>query len=249
MTRRRSVDVLLSSARRWDLVLPTSVSTACGLTVWARASTDASALTGVAATTRSAPSAASSTEPARRVIASRSKASRSSRRSRSAPTTSATPAALAARPTEAPSSPVPTIASRPGHLPVVVIRSLREVVAQVLGAVQVDVAQARPRAGRVAVDQDPDGVRVAAGHVQLAGAEQRHVAEAERAGGQRRELAAEVVGRGEDDGDELVVLDVVAFQQGGQQLAGPVQQRLAGVAVHGGRTTQRDQPLGGHRPP
>ncbi len=121
ITRPRFVDKLASSARRCDLVLPTSVRMADGFAACARASTSARARTGVAATTRSAPSAASSTERPRSVSASMRNASRSSRRSASTPTTSGTPASRAASPTDAPSSPVPTIASRRGHLEVVAI--------------------------------------------------------------------------------------------------------------------------------
>src|SRR4029450_14085610 len=70
-----------------------------------------------------------------------------------------------------------------------------EIVAQVLGTVQVDMAQMGSWPRRVAVEQEPDGVRVAADDVQLAGTEQRHVAEPELTGREGRERAPQIPGR------------------------------------------------------
>ena len=50
---------------------------------------------------------------------------------------------------------------------------------------------------------------------QLAGTQQRHVAQAEPAGHRRREGAAQVVGGREDDADQVVFGDVVAIEQSG----------------------------------
>ena len=46
---------------------------------------------------------------------------------------------------------------------------------------------------------------------ELAGAEQRHVTEADAARGRGRKRAREVVGRREDDRHDVVVIDVIAI--------------------------------------
>jgi hypothetical protein len=98
------------------------------------------------------------------------------------------------------------------------------------------------------VDEDPDRVRVAPDDIELAGAQQGHVAEPELPGRQRRERAAQVPGRGEDDRYQLIVLHAVAFEQRGQQLTGPAHHGLGRVGVDRGCPAQRDQPLVAHRP-
>ena len=72
--------------------------------------------------------------------------------------------------------------------------------------------------------------------LELAGADQRHVAEAELTRGVGRELADEVAGRGEDDRDEVVDHQVVGRHHVGHHLGHPVQHVLAGVRVELGRT-------------
>src|SRR5829696_3363172 len=109
-------------------------------------------------------------------------------------------------------------------------------------------AQAGPGPGRVAVKQDPDRVRVPRDDVQFAGAQQWHVAQTELASRQRRERATQVLGRGEDDRHQLIVLHGIALQQQGQQLPGPLDHGLRGVVVHRGRPPQRHQTLVAHRP-
>jgi hypothetical protein len=79
---------------------------------------------------------------------------------------------------------------------------------------------------------------------QLARAQQWHVAEAQVAGGQGGELADQVLGRGEDDRDQVVVADPVAGQQLGDQFLGPLDQVAALVGVDRGRAAQGDEPLG-----
>ena len=76
--------------------------------------------------------------------------------------------------------------------------SAGEVVAQALGALEVDVAQLRSRTIGVEVDEDPDAPGSARHDVELACAQQRHVADSELPGRLGRELRPDVVGRGED---------------------------------------------------
>ena len=74
-------------------------------------------------------------------------------------------------------------------------RRSADIPAQRLGAAQVDVLDVGARHVHLGVSHQPDHPRQAAGHVDLRRAEQRDVAEAELAGGQCRELAAQVGAR------------------------------------------------------
>ena len=67
-----------------------------------------------------------------------------------------------------------------------------------------------PLGGQVHEDADTAGCRAL--DVQLSRAEKRKIAEAQRSGGRRREHGVEVVGSGEDDADDVVVVDAVAFE-------------------------------------
>src|SRR5262245_28142799 len=115
------------------------------------------------------------------------------------------------------------------------------------GGGPVHVMQGGPRGGRLAVQQGPDGPGVAVADAELARADQGHVAEAHLAGGEGGELAGEVVGRGEQDRDQVVVRDLVAFEQPDEQLLGPLQQLLPLVLVDRGGAAQGHQPLVAHR--
>ena len=113
--------------------------------------------------------------------------------SRSKPTISC-PRRASARPTDPPMRPVPTTATRTASYSG---RSSRS-----------DRAPSRytwcsSARGCVAVEvhEHPDAQRLAVLDAELAGADQRDVAEAERTRGRRRELGGDVVGRGEDDAD------------------------------------------------
>ena len=74
---------------------------------------------------------------------------------------------------------------------------------------------------------------------------QRHVAEPEGAGGGRREHRDDVVGRGEQDADEVVVSDAVAFQHRGHERLHPLADLLGRVLVEGRRAAERSED-GGH---
>ena len=84
-----------------------------------------------------------------------------------------------------------------------------QVGAQRRGAVQVDVGDVG--AGQVGLDvgQHPHHPGHGPLDLELAGAQQRHLAEAELAGGVRRELRDQVRGGGEDHRDEVVDLEPV----------------------------------------
>jgi hypothetical protein len=67
--------------------------------------------------------------------------------------------------------------------------------------------------------------------VDLGGAHQRDVAHAELAGGQRRELRHQVGGRGEQDADDVVVLETVALQHRADEFTGRLEHLLPVVGV------------------
>ena len=69
----------------------------------------------------------------------------------------------------------------------------------------------------VEVHQHANRARRSANDVELPGTEQRNIAEAERTRRSGRELRAEIIGRGEDDADELVVIHIIAVQHLGDQ--------------------------------
>ena len=85
--------------------------------------------------------------------------------------------------TDAPISPRPTTWAW---------RLFGEVITQALGVSKVHVSKFASRPGGVDVDQNPDAHRHRAGHVDLAGAEQRDVAEADAARHRRRKGRREV---------------------------------------------------------
>jgi hypothetical protein len=67
--------------------------------------------------------------------------------------------------------------------------------------------------------------------VDLRGAHQRDVAHAELAGRQRRELRRQVRSGREEDADDVVVGEVVALQDGGDELTGGLEHLLPVVGV------------------
>ena len=107
-------------------------------------------------------------------------------------------------PTEPPMRPVPTTAARTGRYSGKSSRSDR--------AFEVHVVQRRALLLAVEVHHHPDAQRLAVRDPELAGTDQRDIAEPERARRRRRELGGDVVGRGEEDADQVVVGDVVAVE-------------------------------------
>ena len=71
--------------------------------------------------------------------------------------------------------------------------------------------------------------------VELLGAEQRHVAPAEVAGGLGGEHRVDVRRAGEPGADDVVVVEAVALDHGAEQLDDPLDDGVAGVVLDGGR--------------
>src|SRR5690606_748076 len=148
-------------------------------------------------------------------------------------------------PIDPPISPVPTITARPGVGGCPRTTSGGEVVAQVAGALEVDVVQLAAGPVGVQVDEHSDAAGRPALDVELARADERHVAEAELAGGLGREGRVDVVGGGEQHADEVVVPDPVALEERFEQGDHPLEQVVLLVDVDGGGAAQRPDD-GGH---
>ena len=76
------------------------------------------------------------------------------------------------------------------------------------------------------------------GDVELAGTDQRHIAEAGMPGRGRRERGVEVVGGGEQHTDDVLMIDTVAFDHLGEQRDRPLLDLFDGVGIDGGGTPQ-----------
>ena len=98
--------------------------------------------------------------------------------------------------------------------------------------------------GGVAVHEHPDHPRQRARDRDLAGAQQRHPAEADVPGGDRRELGVEVLGEREDAAHEVVGLEPVALES--SRISSSVAARIASasLAVDGGGAAEREEPHG-----
>src|SRR5439155_24039633 len=77
---------------------------------------------------------------------------------------------------------------------------------------------------------------------QLPGAQQWHVTEPQRPGGGGREFAVDVIGGGEDDADEILVVDVVAGQHLLHQPLRLLRDLVLGVGVERDRPPQSEEP-------
>jgi len=95
-----------------------------------------------------------------------------------------------------------------------------------------------PRELGVEVHHHPDAPLGAALDIELAGTDQGHVAQPVLAGRRRRERAVQVVGGGEEDADQVVVIESVAIEHRLEQLQDPLGHVLLGVDVQGGGTPQ-----------
>ena len=155
------------------------------------------------------------------------------------------PCSRNAIPTEPPMSPVPKIIARPGVVtppPAVApfpgsgdpASSGREIVTEPLGALEIDVVDLVPRAFRRHVEQDSDAVGHRTDDGQLACADQRDGTEPHRAGGGGRKRRVDVIGGGEEDGDEVVFGQLVTVEHLSEQRHHPVGDRLGCVLVDGG---------------
>src|SRR3954465_609252 len=212
------------------LTLATSVTIAVGAAARAATTPSGTAPIGVATTTTSARATASAADAAA-VSPPPLAATASTSASTSHPPTT-TPARRAARATDVPISPVPMTATRWTRGP---SGDGIEVVPQPLGPVEVDVGDLAQTELGVEVEQDADDRGHRAGDRDLAGAQQRDVAETHTASRLCRERARQILGRGEQDADQVVVRDRVAFEQGLKEL------RRGGV--------QAPRFLGGNREP
>src|ERR1700674_1244886 len=240
------------AASSGPFTLPTSVITTSGRhppEVRTSPITRAAAWTGVATTTRSA---SASTPPTVRAPSSTARSA--------TPSPVSTPLTCQrrsrrARPTDPPMSPVPKIMARgvtrspgpsagagSGPRP-----SVGEVVTESLGALEVDMMDLFPGAVRGDMQQDPDAVLHRPDDSQLAGTDQRHGAQAHRPGRGGREQRADVLGGGEQDGDEVVLDQPVALQDQPEQVHHPFGDGLGGVGVDGGGAAHCSD--GGGHPP
>src|SRR5437879_1241421 len=236
-----------TAATMGAFTLPTSVT----IPPPARAAraTSATAETGVATKMISASGSWPSASRAPSSTARRARA-----RSASTPVT-CQPRARRARPMDAPISPVPRMAARPGLSPLSPRSALsptgsgasfREVIAQPPGALQVDVVQLGPAALGVQVHEHADAALGGARHAQLLGAEEGDVAQPDRPGRGGGE-GGDHVGRGrEDHADEVVLVDAVALEHGRDQAGNARVHLLPGVFVDGRGASERPHG-GGHR--
>src|ERR1700722_2654463 len=114
-----------------------------------------------------------------------------------------------------PISPVPTTSAR-RRFPT----SAREVIAEPLGAVEVDVPDLLARPGRVHVEEDPDAEWLGSGHGDLGGAQERDPTEADLSDGGGGERARHVRGGGEQHTDDVVLDQVVLGHEFAHELLG-----------------------------
>src|SRR5437764_3468289 len=121
-------------------------------------------------------------------------------------------------------------------------RLLRQVVTERSGTLEVHVMQLVTGSLRVAVDEEPDAHGLPALDGKLAGAQQRDVTQPYASGGGGRELRGQVVGRGEDDAHEVVVLELVPGEELLDQALGLLLDLLLGVLVARDRAAQRPKP-------
>jgi hypothetical protein len=121
-------------------------------------------------------------------------------------------------------------------------RDTRQIVTERTGALEVHVMQLVAGSLRVAVHEDPDAHGLPAVDRELAGTQQRDVAEPDATSGGGRELRRQVVGSGEDDADEVVVLELVAGEDLLHQALGLLLDLLLGVLVARDRAAQRPKP-------
>src|SRR5207245_8395311 len=95
----------------------------------------------------------------------------------------------------------------------------------------------------VQVHEDTDAAGGSAVDSQLTGAEQGYVAQADDPGRGGGEHGRDVLGSGDDDADQVILVDLVAGQHLLYEGADPLVDLLGGVDVDGGRPSQG--PYGG----
>jgi hypothetical protein len=140
-----------------------------------------------------------------------------------------------------------------GHRP-----DARQVLAQGGGTVEVDVGDVGARQVGLHVRQHPDHPGHRPRDLELAGAQERHLAEPQPSRGVGGELGDQVGGRGEDDGDEVVDLEPVGAHHVEDHLGDPLEHVVAVVCLELGGATHRSdshadpfllRPPGERRPP
>src|SRR6185437_10096532 len=223
----------------------TSVTTRSGRRFGSASSRLATAPTAPAGVATTASSASASSPTASTTPAARAARTRSA--SASSPVT-CQPRARSARATDPPIRPAPTTRARRPPLvgpPLAGPPSAGKVIAEALGAVQVDVPKLLAFPVGVHVQQHPEAVRHGPRHRDLEGAQQRDRPEPDAAGGGGREHRHHVGGGGEHDADDVVLHQPVGVHDLGQQLLDPLGDLLGGVVVDGGGAPERSY---GHRP-
>src|SRR3954447_3423464 len=109
-------------------------------------------------------------------------------------------------------------------------------------SVQVDVRDLGPRQVRLDVGQHAHDAGHGTLDVQLAGADQGHVVEAQPAGGVRRELGGQVAGRGEHDADEVVHGEAVRVHDTRDHLRHALEHVVTRVLLELRRSADRSYP-------
>src|SRR5262245_49739392 len=186
-----------------DLTLPTSLTIASGDRRRISATSPGTSGIGVHTNTRVAP-ATHSSRVAAGTSPERSAAAPSTPGSMSNPRT-ASPARIAAIAIDVPISPVPTTATRSA-----------EVIAEALGAVEVDVADPLGRERGVELQQHPDHPRHRAFDGDLLRAQQGYATQAHAPSGLGREGGTQVVGDREERAHDVVGLHRIAFEHRGE---------------------------------
>src|SRR5665213_3011272 len=119
------------------------------------------------------------------------------------------PHSFSASATDEPISPSPTTWAR---------RLFGEVIAQRLSVTKIDVTKIATRTWSVDVHHHPHGERLGTRNVDLTRAQQRHVAKTNSASSRRWKGHVEIRGGREQNANDVVVSDAVAFEHRGQQL-------------------------------
>src|SRR5262245_35308096 len=229
--RRRAISSTIGA-----LTDPTSVTRPTPASS-ASTTTSAIAATGTATNATSTSRNAPARSGAGNITASRLTAAARRSASRSNPTTSC-PSPARARPIDPPTRPVPTTATR------ITPPLLGKVVAQRPRALEIYVMQFVARRLAVEVHHHADRALHAVADAQLARAQERDSAQAERPSRSRRELGREIVGGSEQNADEIGVLDPVAFEHLHDELLRLAIDLVLGVLVAGRRAPQGQQSHG-----
>ncbi len=95
------------------------------------------------------------------------------------------------------------------------------------------------RHSSVEMHHHADAARHPMSYVEFASADQRNIPQAQCARRRGRKLAVQIVGRGEDDADKAIVIDVVAFEHPGDERLGLRIDLGLGVLIASSGTAER----------